>query len=122
MPDKPISSRLVESLVQARESAGLSQTQLASLLEVRPSTINAIERGRKNTTAKMLDRWAVACGAELMVAKPQADDVLSLAHLSEDRRQLVRELVEILPLVSDDAAAGLEGHIGGVVRAIAGRS
>lgn len=60
--------RLTEELYKARESAGLTQQELADRMKTNQTYIAAIERGRKNVTLATLARYAHACGKTLKVS------------------------------------------------------
>lgn len=52
--------RLAVAVAEARESAGLTQAELAKRLHTRQSNISRIERGAQNVTIAMLERIAKA--------------------------------------------------------------
>ena len=49
-----------ESLIAAREQAGLSRIALARLLGVNRTHIHHVEVGRRNPSVALMRRWAVA--------------------------------------------------------------
>jgi len=51
----------------AREAAGVTQTELAARMGVAQSAVSRIEAGRANITVEMLTRIAAALGAPLSV-------------------------------------------------------
>jgi DNA-binding XRE family transcriptional regulator len=51
----------------AREAAGLSQADLARRLEVTQQAVARAERWSSNPTVALMERWAVACEAELTI-------------------------------------------------------
>lgn len=54
-----------EAIRDARESAGLSERQMADLLGVRPAELRSVERGSEDPTPALLDRCAQAFGLSL---------------------------------------------------------
>lgn len=69
---------LGDDLREIRLQAKLHQTELAARLNVSQGTVSRIERG-VGTTSELLERWALECGAEVRIARPDAAD--SMAHL-----------------------------------------
>ncbi len=61
----------------AREAAGLTQTELAVRMGVAQSAVSRIEAGRANVTVDMLARIAVALGAPLKVTLGVGEAVLA---------------------------------------------
>jgi ribosome-binding protein aMBF1 (putative translation factor) len=61
----------------ARESAGVSQTELAARMGVAQSAVSRIEAGRSNITVEMLTRIATALGASLSVKLGGAEAALA---------------------------------------------
>ena len=59
--------RMGMAIRDARESAGLTQTELAARMGVAQSALSRIEAGRANMTPEMLTRVATALGAPLVV-------------------------------------------------------
>ena len=54
-------------LRMVREEAGLTQTQLASMLEVTQQAVAQAERWQSNPTVGFMTQWAKACGKELEI-------------------------------------------------------
>lgn len=52
----------------AREEAGLTQAELAEKLGVTQQAVARAERVDANPTAKLMDRWADACGGRLRIS------------------------------------------------------
>ena len=61
----------------AREAAGLTQTELAIRMGVAQSAVSRIEAGRANVTVDMLARIAVALGAPLKVTLGMGEALLA---------------------------------------------
>lgn len=59
--------RLAVEIAEARESAGLSQAQLAMALHTKQSNISRIERGAQNVTAGTLKKIAKALHCRLYI-------------------------------------------------------
>ena len=61
--------RLAVAIAEARETAGLSQAQLATALHTKQSNISRIERGAQNLTVGMLGKIAKAlhCRLEIQI-------------------------------------------------------
>ncbi len=59
--------RVGVAIRDAREEAGLTQTELAARMGVAQSALSRIEAGRANITVEMLTRIASALGAPLSV-------------------------------------------------------
>lgn len=116
MKSGPISENLLRQLINAREDAGLTQSQLADLLDVQPSTVNAIERGRKNTTVQLLERWAHHCDAHVSIVRPTS--LVDLGHLPRYEAQIIRRLITTLPRLSPDATSGVLGMIAGLASVV----
>ncbi|WP_081297932.1 MULTISPECIES: helix-turn-helix domain-containing protein [unclassified Gilliamella] len=57
--------KLRELLLTARETAKLSQTELAKRLDIAPSNINRIERAPLNTNIKTILKYLNACNAKI---------------------------------------------------------
>ncbi len=51
----------------ARESAGLTQTQLAEKLGITQQAVARAERWGSNPTVDLMKRWAKACGKSLVI-------------------------------------------------------
>ena len=56
---------LIDQLLSVRNSAGLTQQEVAERMGTQKSNINRLEHGRSNRSWKMLTRYARACGYEL---------------------------------------------------------
>ncbi len=52
----------------ARESAGMTQRQLAKRLGCSQQAVAQAERWQSNPTVELMDRWARACGTDLSVS------------------------------------------------------
>jgi len=61
--------RLAVEIAEARETAGLSQAELATALHTKQSNISRIERGAQNMTVGMLGKIAKAlhCRLEIQI-------------------------------------------------------
>ena len=61
--------RLAVEIAEARETAGLSQAQLATALHTKQSNISRIERGAQNVTVGTLSKIAKAlhCRLEIQI-------------------------------------------------------
>jgi DNA-binding XRE family transcriptional regulator len=57
------SARLAEKLLRRRLAAGLSQAELARRAEIRPETLNRIERGRTTPDFATIRKLVLAMGA-----------------------------------------------------------
>ena len=54
---------IIDTLIQRRKEAGLSQSELARIMHVRPSTINHFENlDRQHVSTRTLFRYAAALG------------------------------------------------------------
>lgn len=60
-------SELARLLAQLRQTAGLTQQQLAERLGVKPAVISMREHGRTDLPARQLEQFAAACGAALLL-------------------------------------------------------
>ncbi len=56
---------LIEMLYEMRENAGLTKTEVAQRLDIRPSAISRLERNPLGASIKTLSRYADACGAKI---------------------------------------------------------
>jgi len=61
--------RLAVAIAEARETAGLSQAELATALHTKQSNISRIERGEQNVTVGMLEKIvkALHCRLEIQI-------------------------------------------------------
>ncbi len=75
---------LVEALVRAQQSAGLSNRRLAAILECNASSITHYRQGESTPSLSMAARWAEACGATLAVIEPRIAAVSELTGLAEE--------------------------------------
>ena len=64
--------RLAVEIAEARETAGLSQAQLATALHTKQSNISRIERGAQNVTVGTLGKIAKALHCRLEIQIRQA--------------------------------------------------
>jgi ribosome-binding protein aMBF1 (putative translation factor) len=62
-----LAMELAETVYRARESAGLTQTELARRMGTTQSAIAAIESGERTPAVDLLDRLARACGRRLTI-------------------------------------------------------
>jgi hypothetical protein len=62
-----LAMELAEMAYRARESAGLTQTELARRMGTTQSAIAAIEAGARTPTVDLLERLARACGGRLTI-------------------------------------------------------
>jgi ribosome-binding protein aMBF1 (putative translation factor) len=62
-----LAMELAEMVYRARESAGLTQTELARRMGTTQSAIAAIEAGARTPTVELLERLARACGGRLTI-------------------------------------------------------
>lgn len=62
-----LAMELAETVYRARESAGLTQAELARRMGTTQSAIAAIESGARTPTVDLLERLARACGARLTI-------------------------------------------------------
>lgn len=58
---------LIEMLYDMRETAGLTKTELANRLGVKPPSINRLESNPLGASLKTLERYAAACGSKLVI-------------------------------------------------------
>ncbi len=56
---------LINTLLQMRNSAGLTQVQVAKRMGTKESNISRLEKGRGNPTIKTLMNYAKACSCDL---------------------------------------------------------
>ncbi|CAM3703472.1 Antitoxin HigA [Vibrio aerogenes CECT 7868] len=57
--------RLIKTLLAMRETAGLTQLQVAERMGTKEANISRLEKGNGNPTLKTLAKYAHACGCEL---------------------------------------------------------
>lgn len=105
-----ISSPLRRSLVNAREHAEISQSELARRLSVRPSHISNIERGASNPSAIMVEQWLQECGAtfRVVVGGHTRRDISDLDH---EQRKLLNKFVAVLLRGDPIAVMALAAHV-----------
>jgi ribosome-binding protein aMBF1 (putative translation factor) len=63
-----LAMELAETVYRARETAGLTQTELARRMGTTQSAIAAIESGARTPTVDLLERLARACGQRLTIS------------------------------------------------------
>jgi ribosome-binding protein aMBF1 (putative translation factor) len=63
-----LAMELAETAYRARETAGLTQTELARRMGTTQSSIAAIESGARTPTVELLERLARACGQRLTIS------------------------------------------------------
>ncbi len=64
--------RLMSTLANVRKKKGLSQSQVAKLLNVSQSRISQIESGRESVSVDHLLKLVEILGAQLSIASPEA--------------------------------------------------
>lgn len=62
-----LAMELAETAYRARETAGLTQTELARRMGTTQSAIAAVESGARTPTVDLLERLARACGQRLTI-------------------------------------------------------
>ena len=62
-----LAMEVAETVFRARETAGLTQAELARRMGTTQSAIAAIESGARTPTVELLDRLARACGGRLTI-------------------------------------------------------
>lgn len=65
LPNSDDYAELGAALRRLRETAGLTQAQLAERVGVRSQFVSAVERGERGPRWDTLRRWLAACGATL---------------------------------------------------------
>ena len=93
-PPRPEKERIAERLRRAREQAGLSQGQVARLLNVHRPTVSEIEAGRRSVSAQELAKFADMYGVEVawLLGTEKAGDPQSTRA-----RLAARELEKLRP-------------------------
>src|SRR5256885_7341705 len=82
-----------ETLRQARQGAGMTQSTLAARTRTSQATISAYESGRKQPSVDTLSRLLAATGNRLSVEQGVARE-----PSNEEHARLARELAEVLSL------------------------
>lgn len=75
-----------EQLYGLRKKAGLTQQALADDIGINRSFIAQVERYGKDMTVTLLERWATACGARLILQREGED----LAGLESEEQAIVQ--------------------------------
>jgi ribosome-binding protein aMBF1 (putative translation factor) len=75
--------RLVAELASQRQSAGLSQTEVAARMGTSQSAVARLESGDADTRASTLERYAAAVGGQISWQLQESD-----RHVGGDRSQL----------------------------------
>jgi transcriptional regulator with XRE-family HTH domain len=89
-----------ERLSALRRAAGLSQEQLALLIEVDRSNLSRMERGRRGIDIQTAERWVNACKARIAILTPEHDDLVKIVgNLGPDELSIVRRLASVLPVL-----------------------
>ena len=109
--DGAVRADLARRLREARERAGLSQGQVASLLGVHRPTISQIEGCTRNVLAEELARFAdlYDVSVEWLLGRVDEEDVVvrlaarGLDKLKAEDRKKLLALLSSLPEVVDDA-------------------
>jgi len=57
--------RLLKALANARQAAGMSQTEVASLMETSTSAVARLEKGEANPTIATIQKFAAALGKKV---------------------------------------------------------
>jgi transcriptional regulator with XRE-family HTH domain len=112
---------LVDRLIALRHEAKLTQRQLAQKLRISTASVALYETRQRRMPLAMAERWALACGAQLVHSVIRDGDIPE-ASLSDRERRLVTRFrrlhVEDQDLV-DDLARGLDGGSRGLREMIA---
>jgi transcriptional regulator with XRE-family HTH domain len=98
---------IANRLRSAREAAGLSQGQVAKILDLHRPTISEIEAGRRKVSGEELTRFAVlyGVGVEWLTSSPgdpdAAEDRILLAarELSKMKDQDLDQLMSLLRMI-----------------------
>lgn len=70
---------LIDELLTMRNSAGLTQEQVAERMGTRKSNISRLERGRGNPSWKTLTGYAKACGYDIQLTSTKQSEKRSPA-------------------------------------------
>ena len=94
---------------EAREAAGLNQTELAKIIGVAPNTLNGYESGKHDPKSELLVKIAQACNVtvDYLLGKEKApdpiegDEFLFAMHnaardLTDDDKQMLLDIVNRL--------------------------
>jgi transcriptional regulator with XRE-family HTH domain len=65
MEDRIFLRKIGDNIVKIRQSKGLKQIELATMLEMEDSSLRRIEKGRVNSTILMLRKISTALNVEL---------------------------------------------------------
>jgi transcriptional regulator with XRE-family HTH domain len=90
-------------LREAREGAGLTQTELARRLGCSQQAVAQAERWEGNPTVEFIRRWATACGSPLKITlevytpERKAELLLANAVDADDRRRADKEMRKLGP-------------------------
>lgn len=57
--------KFIDTLLSMRESAGLTQLEVAERMGTKESNVSRLEKGTGNPTIKTLMKYAKACGCQL---------------------------------------------------------
>ena len=87
-----MSSSLGDAIEELRESAGLSQRELAERLDVDPSYLSHLEAGRREPSLKLLRRLSRAVSAPLALFLAEA----LLPEVPEDERDAYQDVLDAL--------------------------
>jgi ribosome-binding protein aMBF1 (putative translation factor) len=102
-----VTKRIVEcvgsGIRAAREAAGLSQAQLADLIEATQNEISLKERGKKDTKLETVLRIFAYCGAEVRITSPagswivtKASEVYGVIRSAALKRGISNELLAVM--------------------------
>ena len=99
------------TLRELRKSAGLSQDDIAQIIGVTSPTVSRMERGVRTINLDQAAAWVEACGARLAVLRTEDDWNAITADLTERERQILRNLLAVLPTLHEVRLKELEGLI-----------
>ena len=109
MADVPTQLRL------RRESLGLTVRDLAPKIGVGFSALSKWETGRVDVPWSRLQEWAGELGVRLnVIATDSATPRIEEMDLSGEQLALMKSVLELLPMISDDEAAMLRGQMEGL--------
>jgi transcriptional regulator with XRE-family HTH domain len=99
-----MSTSVRDQLIRAREKARMTQDQIALAVGwKRPSSVSHFERGVRDTQVEEAERWAAACGFEIVLVPTKTEDPEGLQALVEGigdpfTRSVVADLIRLARL------------------------
>lgn len=94
------------SLSEFRSKHGITQVQLAEMLEITPEYVSMIENGKKNASQKILNKLGLLDGSKVTVTSNIRDMIMRGMGATGTN---AHELAELMKVSAAEVQAALEG-------------